>query len=535
MALTQDPKGPRSREGQLADKPLLATVGLVAGVLSLTSLVFGLVLYALDPSAAQLSVLNAAVGVLGLIVYAVTNRSALRRVASGRSTALILLEGVLVLGLVAAVVAANWVASQSTQEWDLTRDGLYTLEEQSIDVATRLDQDVTIIGFFKPSDAQRKYLSTLVELYQRHTSRIRLELPNVDTIPPATAKKYQLTEGGPRIVVAVGDRQTKVRGPNEDDLTNALVRVAQREPRRVRVLTGHEEPRIDDPTGDTGLGKAAQALLDAGHQVEPLSLVEASEVPAGTAVLLVGGPNKALFANELEAIERFLTDGGRVVVLVDPGVDSGLDALLLRWGAKLGQDLVVDPNPAAIARGFGADAPVVTQLEAHPITTPLRGGAALMFFWVRSVTPAITEGNLSVSTLALTSPTSWAETRFALGGEAEKDDDDLAGPVPIAVAVHKVVTAGQHSKEARLVVVGDSSFATNRFYGVGANGDLFLNAVSWGLGEEDRIKIRPKQRGATRVPLTERELYGIIFFSVNLLPLGIMGFGFSVWAVRRRR
>ncbi len=529
----KDP-GPRSREGTLADKPLLATVGLVGGVLGVTSSVFGLVLYALDPTAAPLAVLNAAFGVLALLVYAITNRSSVRRIASGRSTALIALEALLVVGLLGAVAAANWLASRSDREWDLTRDGLYTLEQQSIQVAESLKEEVVIYGFHKPSDNQRKYLATLVELYQRHTPHIRLEQPNVDSIPPAMAKKYQLTEGGARIVVTVGDRQTKVRGPNEEDLTNALVRVAQKEARKIRVLTGHEEPKIDDPTGDTGFGRAAQALGDAGFEVEPLSLVEASDVPEGTAVLVVAGPNKALFANEVEAIGRFLDRGGRALVLVDPGVESGLEPLLERWGAKLGNDLVVDPNPAAIARGFGADAPVVTQLEPHPITNPLKGGAALLFFWVRSVTPALTEGKQTVTTLALTGATSWAETQFALGGEAEKGDDDVPGPVPIALAIHKTTTGGL-SPEARLVVVGDSSFATNRFFSVGADGDFFLNAVSWAAGEDDRITIRPKQRGATRVPLTERQLYGIIFFSVNLMPLAIMGFGFSVWAVRRRR
>lgn len=528
------PGGARSREGRLIESSRVAVAGLVAGVLGLTSIVFGLVLYALDPTAAPLSVLNAAFGVLALLFYAVTNRTAVRRIAAGRSTALIALEALLIVGLLLAVVAVNWLASQSTKEWDLTRDGLYTLEEQSIAVAKGLTEEVTVLGFFKQSDANRKYLSTLVELYQRHTGKITLELVNVDAIPPATAKKYQLTEGGPRIVVAVGDRQTKVRAPNEEDLTNALVRVAQREPRRIRVLTGHDEPKTDDPKTDEGLGRSAQALIDAGFQVETINLIDAADVPAGTAVLVVGGPMRALFANEVEAIGRYLARGGRAIVMVDPGVDSGLDPLLAQWGAKLGNDLVVDPNPAAIARGFGADAPVVTQLEPHPITNPLRGGAALLFFWVRSVAPGIGEGKQTVTTLAMTGATSWAETQFALGGEAVKGDDDIPGPVPIALAVTKAAT-GEVSSEARLVIVGDSSFATNRFFAVGGNGDFFLNAITWAAGEDDRIAIRPKQRGATRVPLTERQLYGIVFFAVNLLPLAIMGFGFSVWAVRRRR
>jgi ABC-type uncharacterized transport system involved in gliding motility auxiliary subunit len=84
-------------------------------------------------------------------------------------------------------------------------------------------------------------------------------------------------------------------------------------------------------------------------------------------------------------------------------------------------------------------------------------------------------------------------------------------------------------------VVGDSSFATTRFFGTGSNGDFFLNILGWLAGEETSVTLRPKQRGATRVALTENQLYGVVFFSVNLLPLLLTGFGFSVWAVRRRK
>jgi len=527
-------ESPRSREGQLAEKPLLATIGLVGGVLGLTAMVFGVGLYVLDPGAAPLAMLNLLFGVVGIVFYALTNRASLRQVASGRSAALIALEVLLVTGIVLGLVAVNWVASQSTKEWDFTKDKLYTLEEQSIQVAERLKEDVTVYGFFRPSDQNRAYLTTIVELYQRHSAHVKLELMNVDAMTPAQKKRFQLVENGPRIVVMMGERQAKVRGVNEEQMTNALVRVAESAPRVVRMLAGHDEAKMDDLTNDGGFGRAATAIQDLGYQAEPLNLTEAADVPDDLAVLVIAGPVKPLFANEVDAIGRYLDKGGRAVVMIDPGTESGLEPLLLKWGAKLGDDLVVDPNPAAKARGYGADAPLVSQLEPHPITNPLRGGAALMFWWVRSVAPAVQPGVGTVTTLALTGATSWAEVSFKTGGEVEKNDDDIPGPVPIAVAINKT-TPGGKNPEARLVVIGDSSFATNRFYAIGGNSDFFANAVSWVMGDDEHIALRPKARGSTRVALTERELYGIVFFSVNLLPLCIMGFGFSVWAVRRRR
>ena len=143
---------------------------------------------------------------------------------------------------------------------------------------------------------------------------------------------------------------------------------------------------------------------------------------------------------------------------------------------------------------------------------------------------------VSVSTLIQTSDDSFAETS-TVPGAPELDADDLAGPVPIAVAVTK--RTGSHprtkSEEARLIVFGDEHFASNRFASMRGNVDLFINSVSWLVGDEDRITIRPPKRTGDRLPITQVQQYGIMFFSVNLLPLLIWGAGLSIWAVRRRR
>ena len=47
--------------------------------------------------------------------------------------------------------------------------------------------------------------------------------------------------------------------------------------------------------------------------------------------------------------------------------------------------------------------------------------------------------------------------------------------------------------EGRLVVVGDSDWANNRYLGNFYNEDLFLNIVSWLAGEEELISIRPRR------------------------------------------
>ncbi|MCK6547906.1 GldG family protein [Myxococcota bacterium] len=527
---------PRSAEGALTKRSGLETIGLVSGVVGGTALVFAITLYVIDPGVIGLAVLNTCFAVVALVFYGMTNRRSLGRAFAGRSTAFVFLEVLIVLGVLGAVIAANYFAAKSTKEWDLTRDALFSLEPQSVKVASGLKAPVKIVAFLKSGDAQRQRLVDLVSLYRQHTPLVELEIINPDSAPPAVLEEYKMTATSPRIVVAGAKGQTtKIRQPTEELLTNALVKVAERPQRKIYFLTGHGEPSIDDDKSETGYAKVANDLRDEGYEVAAISLLDRDVVPVDASAVILAGPRSPLFPNETAALKAWLDRGGRVLALLEPATDPGVSELLAGYGIVVGNDVVVDPSPAGRAFGFGADTTVVQRFEAHPITDPLTSVAAL-FQGARSVSPKLTQADVKATTLIQTTPESWAETNWQ-SGKPEKDEADLAGPVPIAVAttMDTFTVQGRVTDQLRLVTFGDGSFATNRFSALSGNDDLFVNAVNWLVGDEAKISMRPKSRGASRLLLTESQQYGVMFFSVNLLPLIIIGFGFSVWAVRRRK
>lgn len=527
----------RSQEGALDERSALSTVGLVGGVVGVTALVFGVVLYALDPGILPLSLGNALLGAVGIALYAATNRSSVARALGGRSTPLLLLEAATAIGAVSAFAAINYLAAQQPTEWDLTRDRLFTLQEESVRVARGLEQDVTVYGFFRSSEPTREVLRQAVALYRQHSDRIRLEMINPDAADPELADRFDLSTRSPRIVVAGTDgRFKKVLLPTEEAMTNAFAAVSERPPRTVYFLTGHGEAPLDDPTVPEGYALAASALRNEGYTIETTSLIDRENLPSDASLVVVAGARAALFPHEAEALKAYLYRGGRALLMLEPGVPHGLDRLFRPFGVEVGDDIVLEPNPTGRAQGFGLESPVVQRYEPHPITRTLKT-AATLFFKARSVQPKVGMAQIEASTLFSTSPTSWGETHLAPDTRPTRDAGDLPGPVPLAVAVTRPTATAPNrlSNEARLVVFGDRDFANNRFLQMGANGDLFRNASNWALGEETRITIRPRRRAGDHLPLTEAETYGIIFFSVNLLPLLIVGFGFSVWAIRRRK
>src|SRR5207249_1494870 len=57
-------------------------------------------------------------------------------------------------------------------------------------------------------------------------------------------------------------------------------------------------------------------------------------------------------------------------------------------------------------------------------------------------------------------------------------------------------------RETRVVVLGDSDFASNGVLGIQGNRDLFMNIVGWLSQQENLISIRPKELDDRRITMT---------------------------------
>jgi ABC-type uncharacterized transport system involved in gliding motility auxiliary subunit len=169
----------------------------------------------------------------------------------------------------------------------------------------------------------------------------------------------------------------------------------------------------------------------------------------------------------------------------------------------------------------------------------------------RSVTP-VSGGNegRTAQILVETSSRSFAETdlKSVYGGEQPALDEkagDKGGPISIAAAVSAPVTDEKEKPaapegegaapkpETRVVVFGDSDFASNTFFRAVGNRDLFMNTVGWLSQQENLISIRPKEPSDRRLTMTAAQQSNIVWFSLLIVPLAIFGTGIYSWWRRR--
>lgn len=508
-------------------------LGRVLGSLGTVALLSTILTYVLTKELGWMIYGKLIFGGVALLIYFATNREELGRFFGARSTAYSAASWTKVLAFLLAMAGVSYVTATRSQEYDLTPNQIYSISDQTQKVVQGLAVDVEVLGFYRPEEPDRALLESLIGRYRALSSHVSLTLINPEK-EPDTAKKWEITESGPRIVVRSGERETKVKIFGEEGITNALVKVAQADPKRVVFLVGHGEADTLSQAAE-GFQSAVTAIQDEGYIVEVLSLLDKPAVPEGIGLLIVANPKTPLLPEEVEVIRGYLLKGGHVMVLLEPGQDGGLRGLLNDWRVGLADDVVLDASSTAKAFGFGPEMPIVQNLEDHPITKELK--AAVAFPSARSVTAlsGAVEG-VTAKPVVKASAQSWGETKYQAGATAVLETEDVPGPVGLmAAATKKPRSLTNETAQARLLVAGDHEFANNRFLGVLGNRDLFLNAVNWLAQDEGKISIRPRQRGASRLLMTEGQANFVKFFSIDIVPMVLLAVGVAVWHVRRRK
>ena len=509
----------------------------------------GLVGLRIWPQHRTLFLVLAALGVVALAAYLAFNLSSLKRGFKRRSfiySSNTLLVVVLVLAI---LVIANYFFQKHHLRVDFTTAKLHSLSDQSTTVLRNLKQDILVKAFFREGNYGRGTMENLLKIYAYHSGKFKYEFIDPDK-NPGLVKRYAITQDGTTILEA-GDKESRVTTTTEEDVTNAVIKVTRETKKVIYFLEGHGEQTIEE-SGDDGYSTAKSELEKLSYEVKKLSLALAANFPADCALLVVPGPQKDLLPNELETIKGYLNKGGRVLFMIDPETAPGMTGFLTAYGVKLGDDIVVD----TVSRLLGGDyfMPVVSEYEDHEITQRFR--YATFFPFARSI--SLVEPKPEAATLTLlakTSPNSWAERQLNEKEVKFDKDKDQQGPISLAVAGTWKVAAEakaeekpatepsaeekpkaeetKPSKEARFVVIGDSDFVKNRYYGLSGNGNFFLNAANWLTEESDLISIQPKTQTPRTIQLTPSQGRLLFFVSVIILPLAVLLFGLSVWLRRR--
>lgn len=543
----------------------LATAGLIAGfVAGWTPL----------PSALLLGGLGLMVVGLGFSEYGRNHFWSQRSTEAGANALVSILAVLAILGLV------NFLAVRYSSRVDLTENQIFTLAPESQQVVQALAEPTRVLVFDPTQNPQDRQL---LESYRRAGENFAFEFVNpYDN--PRLAQSFNVTQPG-MVFVEQGETRRPVQTLTPSDrlsertLTNTLAQLSQEDALRAYFTQGHQEFAIDG--SETGFLQAATALGEKGFIVEPLDFATIPTVPEDASVVIVAGPATEFFDAEVDALQTYLDQGGSLMLLIDPRTSPNLDSLLDPWGVTLDDRIVLDTSGTGQLVGLGPAAPLVTDYGDHPITRDFGSGRSF-FPLVRPINLEEVPEVIAVSILN-SNPQSRAET-ISEAGELQFDETaPPSGPYSLGVALNRPVIAAREDdtseedttaspleeaategaledeeeaeeegntrlddlgnptgdnaptdQEARLVVIGNASFATDGLFDQQLNGDVFLNSASWlGQANDATLSIRPREVTNRRIVMTVQQQLGLGVFALLILPLVGVILAVLLWLKRR--
>jgi ABC-type uncharacterized transport system involved in gliding motility auxiliary subunit len=416
-------------------------------------------------------------------------------------------------------------------------------------VVGRLDTPLEVLVFAQEPDFAR--FQDKMKEYEYASKRISTQYIDPDK-KPTVARQNQIQQYN-TIVFNYKGRTERVTTDSEQDITNGIIKVVTGQQKKIYFTEGHGEkdPRSVERDGYSDI---ATALGRENYTVDKVVLAQAGAVPDDAAVVVVAGPKIDLFPNEIDSLKKYLDKAGKVMLEIDPPdkPDSpeltNLIALAHDWGIDLGRDVVVDASGMGRLLGTDASVPVAATYPSHPITQ--RFNLLTAFPLARSVTPVAggVNGHIAQS-FVQTSPRSWAETdvkAVLTTGQAKLEEarGDKPGPISIAAAVSAPLASQSPTApkpgepeppkpEARMVVFGDSDFASKAALAIQGNRDLFMNAIGWLSQQENLISVRPHEPADRRITLTAAQQANLAWFSLIILPGFIFASGVYTWWRRR--
>jgi hypothetical protein len=207
----------------------------------------------------------------------------------------------------------------------------------------------------------------------------------------------------------------------------------------------------DQPLDLSGL---AAAFTRAGYEIRTTTQALDATALTGIDALVISGPFQAIRADEVAAIQAFLTRGGALAVMlhIAPPADALLQALEVAFSNGIISEKanIIGDNPQDFK---------VIDLAKHPLTAGL-SDFALYGAWALQPTAAVSE------VLAKTSNHSFVD----LNRDRTYNTGDAMQPFAVLVA-------GTH-REGRYAVFGDDAIFQNRFL-EGSNRQLADNLARW--------------------------------------------------------
>jgi len=475
--------------------------------------------------------ISAGVFVIGLALYVIFEPEKVRQLFTGRQARYGSNATAISIAFILILFFGNAIIYDNPKEWDWTEDKTNTLSDSALNALASLPEPVTAVAFYSASLPTDSADELLGKFKANSHGKFDYQFVNPDT-DPVQARDAGITGDG-KILLVMGDQKEIAAFASEDELTKTLIRLINPKSRAVYFLTGHGEASLT--SGDVSFSSAKITLENKNYTVNSLNLLAENKVPEDALAIVIAGPMKPVSQQEVDMLKAYVDAGGSLVIMENPVLftdfgnasDPLANYLQDDWGILLDDDVIIDLSSQQPLNAISYSA------SQHPITQNLTQNYLVFMPQARSISLTNQPDGVTQTSLIQTTPNSWGETDFtnAEGSQISQDPEDIPGPLTMAASASNATTS------ARIVVFGNSLFASDQVFDAYGNGNLFVNSVDWAAEQDDLIDLTPGNTPTERIftPPDNVQWIVILLGNICLIPGLIVGAGVLTWLSRRRR
>ncbi len=421
--------------------------------------------------------------------------------------------------LITAIGLAGLLSERYSQAWDWSDSAQNSLSPASRQLLAQLQTPLEMVSFTPAAPTLRQPVREILERYRRQRpERVHYRFVDPARHPDLTRKLGIRLSGELRL--SYQGRSENLRQLDEESISNAIQRLLLRGERWIVGITGHGERRLDGGANHD-LGEFGKELQRKGYQLQPLTLTSTPDIPDNTSLLIIAGPQTDYLPGELQQIQDYLTNGGNLLWLLEPGPLYGLQPLAEILGIAILPGIIVD----ASAADLGLDDPAIAVVSRYPDHPALRHFDRISLFPRAAALADTAKAGWHKTPLLQTQAPAWNETG-PIRGQISRDpvQGEKAGPLTLGLAITR-----RQNPEQRLLLVGDGDFLSNAFLGNAGNLDLGLALVRWLTRDDDLIQIPAHTVSDLSLELPPNAGLAIGLGFLIVLPLGLMLIGLFIW------
>ena len=466
-----------------------------------------------------------------------------------------------IIFFIAAMILFNLVAGIASDrfywKWDMTREQLYSLSDETENYLTALPEPVKAVVLATESHymsySQGLYMP-IGEMLKKYASiagsRLELEFLDPDLNSAALEKYSSLGQLSAFDIIIASDKRFRILRSYdlmemesdvneyyetytypvgyqaERKLTSAVMHVCNEIVPQAAFLGGHGERTIEE------MADLRTLLEDNNYTTLALNL-PMEDIPDDVNLLVIAAPQMDFSPAEAEKLENFFTRGGDAWFFFGTGVQKlpVLERYLGEWGVAFEDKVLFDSVNAISNQSF-----VVPTLGDHAILGQVKAENMLSVLpYGRPIEILFGERNYRTTfPLLSSSANSYAKSTEAID-TYEKEAGDASGPFPVAVLTEqRLYDSNLDWTEARVLsmsvnfviggVLQDTSLLNVRIMNSIA---VYCNPIA------DTFYVSPKVMADSTMSLTINTAMVLMGLLVILLPLLIFGAGLAVWLRRR--